>query len=82
MRHRKAGRKLNRSWEHRKAMFKNMAGSLVVHESIQTTEARAKELRKVMDKLATLALRNDVKESAREIRYGSFAFLANSRLAL
>ena len=60
MRHRKAGRKLNRSWEHRKAMFKNMAGSLVVHESIRTTEARAKELRKVMDRLVTLALRNDV----------------------
>jgi len=60
MRHRKSGRKLNRSWEHRKAMFKNMAGSLVTHESIQTTEARAKELRKVMDRLVTLALRNDL----------------------
>jgi len=60
MRHRKAGKKLNRSWEHRKAMFKNMAGSLVTHERIRTTEVRAKELGKVMDGLVTLALRNDL----------------------
>jgi large subunit ribosomal protein L17 len=60
MRHRKAGRKLNRSWEHRKAMFRNMARSLVVHESIRTTEARAKEMRKVADNLVTLAVKGDL----------------------
>lgn len=60
MRHRKAGRKLNRSWEHRKAMYRNMARSLVVHESIRTTEARAKEMRKVADNLVTLAIRGDL----------------------
>lgn len=60
MRHKKTGRKLNRSWEHRKAMFRNMAGSLITHERIRTTEARAKELSKVMDKLVTLAVRDDL----------------------
>ncbi|MDK2921230.1 MAG: large subunit ribosomal protein [Desulfonauticus sp.] len=60
MRHRKKGRKLNRTWEHRKAMFKNMAQSLVVHGRIKTTLPKAKELRRVADKLITLALRNDL----------------------
>ncbi len=56
MRHRKSGRKLGRSWEHRKAMMKNMARSLVEHERIRTTEAKAKELRILADKLVTMAL--------------------------
>ena len=56
MRHRKSGRKLGRTWEHRKAMMKNMARSLVEHERIRTTEAKAKELRILADKLVTLAL--------------------------
>lgn len=60
MRHRKAGRKLNRSSSHRKALFKNMARALLTYEHIRTTEAKAKELRKVVDKLITLALRNDL----------------------
>ncbi len=60
MRHNKSGRKLGRTWEHRKAMFRNMAKSLLVHGKIRTTEAKAKELRKVADKLVTLALRNDL----------------------
>ncbi|NLY40716.1 MAG: 50S ribosomal protein L17 [Desulfovibrionales bacterium] len=60
MRHRKSGRKLGRTWEHRKALFKNMARSLVEHERIRTTEAKAKELRILADKLVTMALENDV----------------------
>lgn len=60
MRHNKRGRKLGRTWEHRKALLRNMAKSLVTYERIQTTEAKAKELRPVVDKLVTLALRNDL----------------------
>ena len=60
MRHRKAGRKLNRNQSHRKALFKNMARALVTYEHINTTEAKAKELRGVVDKLITLALKNDL----------------------
>ena len=60
MRHRKSGRKLNRSNSHRTALFKNMARALLTYEQIRTTEAKAKELRRVVDKLITLALRNDL----------------------
>ena len=60
MRHRKSGRKLNRSNTHRAAMFKNMARALLTYEQIRTTEAKAKELRRIVDKLVTLALRNDL----------------------
>lgn len=60
MRHRKSGRKLNRSNSHRTAMFKNMARALMTYEQIRTTEPKAKELRRIIDKLITLALRNDV----------------------
>lgn len=55
MRHRKAGRKLNRNASHRKAMFKNMASSLLEHELIKTTLPKAKELRSVVEPLITLA---------------------------
>lgn len=55
MRHRKSGRKLNRNSSHRKAMFKNMSVSLVEHEVIKTTLAKAKELRSVVEPLITLA---------------------------
>lgn len=60
MRHRNTGRKFGRTWDHRKAMFRNMARSMVENGSIRTTEAKAKELRKVADKLITLAVRNDL----------------------
>ncbi|EGB16630.1 ribosomal protein L17 [Pseudodesulfovibrio mercurii] len=60
MRHRKSGRKLNRSNTHRAAMFKNMARALLTYEQIRTTEAKAKELRRIVDKLLTMALRNDL----------------------
>jgi len=55
MRHKKSGRKLGRNSSHRKAMFRNMATSLVQHETIRTTVPRAKELRRVVEPLITLA---------------------------
>jgi large subunit ribosomal protein L17 len=60
MRHRKSGRQLNRNSSHRKAMFCNMAGSLVRHEVIRTTVAKAKELRRVIEPLITLAKSDSV----------------------
>ena len=55
MRHRHSGRQLNRNSSHRKAMFKNMNVSLIEHELIRTTVAKAKELRRTAEKLITLA---------------------------
>jgi large subunit ribosomal protein L17 len=55
MRHRKSGRQLNRNASHRKAMFKNMANSLFLHETIRTTLPKAKELRRVVEPLITKA---------------------------
>jgi large subunit ribosomal protein L17 len=54
MRHRNQGRKLNRTASHRKAMFANMAASLIQHEQIITTLPKAKEIRSIADKLITL----------------------------
>ena len=55
MRHRESGRKLNRNSSHRRAMFRNMAASLLRHETIRTTVPKAKELRRVVEPLITLA---------------------------
>jgi len=60
MRHRKSGRQLNRNSSHRKAMFSNMASSLVRHEVIKTTLPKAKELRRVVEPLITLAKQDSV----------------------
>lgn len=60
MRHRKGPRKLNRTSSHRKAMFANMAAALVKHEQITTTLPKAKELRRVVDKLISLGKRGDL----------------------
>ena len=60
MRHRKAGRQLNRNSAHREAMFRNMAGSLIRHELIKTTVPKAKELRRVAEPLITLAKTDSV----------------------
>ncbi len=60
MRHRKSGRRLNRSSSHRKAMFANMAAALIKHEQIKTTLPKAKELRSVVEKLITLGKRGDL----------------------
>jgi large subunit ribosomal protein L17 len=60
MRHRKAGRKLNRTSTHRRALFANMASALIKHEQIVTTLPKAKELRRVVDQLITLGKRGDL----------------------
>ncbi len=60
MRHGKTGRKLNRTASHRKAMFANMAASLIKHEQIATTLPKAKDLRPIVEKLVTLAKRGDL----------------------
>ncbi|MGS2718035.1 50S ribosomal protein L17 [Eionea flava] len=60
MRHRKSGRQLNRNSSHRKAMFRNMSISLVEHELIKTTLPKAKELRRVIEPLITLAKKDSV----------------------
>ena len=60
MRHAHGYRKLNRTHEHRKALFANMAGSLIEHGQIKTTLPKAKELKRVADKLVTLAKRGDL----------------------
>ncbi|MEM6676845.1 MAG: 50S ribosomal protein L17 [Pseudomonadota bacterium] len=60
MRHGNGYRKLNRTHEHRKAMFANMASSLIEHEQIKTTLPKAKELRPIVEKLITLAKRGDL----------------------
>ena len=60
MRHRKSGRQLNRNSLHRKAMFRNMAVSLIEHEVIKTTVPKAKELKRVAEPLITLAKSDSV----------------------
>ena len=60
MRHRKSGRHLNRTSSHRQAMFRNMSCSLLRHEMIKTTVPKAKELRRVVEPLITLARRDSV----------------------
>ncbi|WP_274427152.1 50S ribosomal protein L17 [Chelativorans sp. YIM 93263] len=67
MRHGKSGRKLNRTSSHRKAMFANMAASLIEHEQIVTTLPKAKELRPIVEKLVTLGKRGDLASRRRAI---------------
>jgi large subunit ribosomal protein L17 len=57
MRHQKAGRKFGRNPSHRRAMFRNLAANLVLHERIETTDTKAKELKRIADRLLTRALR-------------------------
>ncbi|MCJ7557115.1 MAG: 50S ribosomal protein L17 [Gammaproteobacteria bacterium] len=60
MRHRKSGRQLGRNSSHRKAMYRNMATSLLMHETIKTTLPKAKELRRVVEPLITIAKEDSV----------------------
>ncbi len=60
MRHRKAGRKLNRTSSHRWSMLRNLVTSLLEHEKIKTTDAKAKEVRRVAEKMITLGKRGDL----------------------
>jgi len=68
MRHRKKGRELSRTSSHKRAMLRNMATSLIQHERIRTTEAKAKELRPVVEKLITLGGTDDVHSRRRARR--------------
>ena len=71
MRHGKVYRKLNRTPEHRKAMFANMCAALIKHEQITTTLPKAKELRPIVEKLITLGKRGDLharRQAVSEIR--------------
>ena len=71
MRHRRTGRKFGRDASHRKALFSNMAGSLFEHGRIRTTEAKAKELRPIAEKLITLARKDpaDVAAQRQAVAY-------------
>jgi large subunit ribosomal protein L17 len=60
LRHRKAGRKLGRDSAHRKALYANLAGALIEHGRIRTTEAKAKEVRPIVEEMITLGKRGDV----------------------
>ena len=73
MRHRKSGRRLGRNSAHRKAMYRNMAASLLRHETIRTTLPKAKELRRVVEPLITLA-RNADGSSEDAVRRRRLAF--------
>ena len=72
MRHGRSGRRLNRTASHRKALFTNMAASLIEHEQIVTTLPKAKDLRPVVEKLITLGKRGDLharRQAIAEIRH-------------
>ena len=69
MRHRMSGRKLNRSSSHRKAMFANLAVSLLRHEQIITTKPKAKELRSFTDKMVTLGKQGNLHARRRAMSF-------------
>lgn len=69
MRHRKAGRKLGRTSSHRKAMMRNLVTSLLRHEKIITTDAKAKELRSVAEKMITLGKRGSLHARRQALSY-------------
>ncbi|MGB8276042.1 MAG: 50S ribosomal protein L17 [Alphaproteobacteria bacterium] len=77
MRHRLSGRKLNRTSEHRKAMFDNMAAALIKHEQITTTLPKAKELRPIVDRLITLGKKGNLHARRRAIAMLQDAGLAD-----
>lgn len=81
MRHRKSGRKLGRSSSHREAMFRNMATSLIEEERIQTTSAKAKELRRVVERLITMGKRNAPSVVAKAANDDERARLTAARVA-
>lgn len=69
MRHQKTGKKLGRNSSHRKAMFRNMATSLFKHEQLETTDAKAKELRPIAEKMISLAKRGDLHARRQALSY-------------
>jgi len=69
MRHRKAGKQLGRNTGHRRAMLRNMVTSLFAHEQIETTDAKAKAIRPVAEKMVTLAKRGDLHARRQALAY-------------
>ena len=68
MYHQIAGRKLGRTTDHKEAMLKNLVTSLILHERIETTEAKAKELRKLADRMITLGKKGDLASLRRAMK--------------
>ncbi len=84
MRHRRAGRKLGRDSAHRKALYSNLAGALIEHGRIKTTEAKAKEVRPVVEQMITLGKRGDVsahRQAVAFLRSKSVAHMLFSEVA-
>ena len=69
MRHQKTGRKLGRNSSHRKAMFRNMVTSLFKHDKLETTDAKAKELRPIAEKMIALAKKGDLHARRQALAY-------------
>ena len=69
MRHRRSGRKLGRDASHRKALYANLAGALIEHGRIKTTEAKAKEVRPIAEQMITLGRRGDLAARRRALSY-------------
>ena len=84
MRHRRAGRKLGRDSAHRKALYSNLASALIEHGRIKTTEAKAKEVRPIVEQMITLGKRGDVsahRQAVAFLRSKSIAHLLFSEVA-
>jgi large subunit ribosomal protein L17 len=84
MRHRRAGRKLGRDSAHRKALYSNLAGALIEHGRIKTTEAKAKEVRPIIEQMITLGKRGDVaahRQAVAFLRSKSVAHMLFSEVA-
>lgn len=83
MRHLKSGRKFGRNTSHRRAMFRNLTGNLVLHDRIDTTDAKAKELRRVVERLITKALRlgDDLTVDVAKLKEGERNRVLGRRLA-
>ena len=69
MRHQRAGRKLGRDAAHRRALYSNLAGALIEHGRIKTTEAKAKEVRPIVEQMITLGKRGDVAAHRQAVAY-------------
>ncbi|MCL4288722.1 MAG: 50S ribosomal protein L17 [Thermoleophilia bacterium] len=84
MRHHKTGRKLGRDSAHRKALYANLASSLIEHGRIRTTEAKAKEVRPIVEQMITLGKRGDVhahRQAVAFLRSKSIAHILFSEVA-
>ena len=69
MRHQKAGKKLGRDASHRKALYSNLAGSLIIHGRVKTTVAKAKAVRPIAEKMITLGRRGDIHARRQALAY-------------